>query len=108
MQRRVLIGVAGTAVLGALALVDLGSLQPKPSKPLFFYLTPLVRVEVRLPMLCAINRAGSVRSDGQPQPSPASCCSCAQALIVELDEIIGEGRWGGDRSSLVSALGHVV
>ena len=46
MQRRVLIGVAGTAVLGALALVDLGSLVPKPSKPLFFYLTPLVRVEV--------------------------------------------------------------
>ena len=47
MQRRVLIGVAGTAVLGALALVDLGGLVPKPSKPLFFYLTPLVRVEVR-------------------------------------------------------------
>ena len=47
MQRRVLIGVAGTVVLGALSLVDLGSLQPKPSKPLFLYLTPLVRVEVR-------------------------------------------------------------
>ncbi len=47
LQRRVLIGVLGTAVLGAFALVPLEGLQSKPSKPLFYYLTPLIRVQVR-------------------------------------------------------------
>ena len=49
MQRRLLIGVAATVVLGTFALVPTDSLRlGKPSKPLFLYLIPLVRVQVRL------------------------------------------------------------
>lgn len=45
VQRRLLIGIglAGAAV--ALALVPTAELRGKPSKPLFFYLTPLVRIQ---------------------------------------------------------------
>ncbi len=72
MQRRVLLGVAGTAVLGALALVDLGSLVPKPSKPLLFYLTPLVRVEVR-ERCCNELGASSKHTHGRARPDLAWC-----------------------------------
>jgi hypothetical protein len=46
MQRRLLLGLGAAVVLGGLALVPLDVLTPAPSKPLFLYLTPLVRVEV--------------------------------------------------------------
>lgn len=47
LQRRLLIGVLASLGLGAFALVPLDALRGKPPKPLFYYLTPLVRVQVR-------------------------------------------------------------
>ena len=46
MQRRLLIGIGLAGAAGALALVPTAELRGKPSKPLFFYLTPLVRIQV--------------------------------------------------------------
>ncbi len=46
MQRRLLIGLGLTAAAVALALIPTAELRGKPPKPLFFYLTPLVRVQV--------------------------------------------------------------
>ena len=47
LQRRLLLGVAATVALGAFALVPTDSLRlGKPSKPLFLYLIPLIRVQV--------------------------------------------------------------
>lgn len=43
--RRLLIGLGLTAAAVALALIPTADLRGKPSKPLFFYLTPLVRVQ---------------------------------------------------------------
>lgn len=40
-------GLGLTAALGAFALVPTEKLQPPPSKPLFFYLVPLLRIQVR-------------------------------------------------------------
>ena len=52
MQRRLLIGIAATVAVGAFALVPTDSLRPgKPAKPLFLYLIPLLRVQVRLSVL---------------------------------------------------------
>jgi hypothetical protein len=45
VQRRLLIGIGASAALGAFALVPTEKLQPAPSKPLFFYLVPLLRVQ---------------------------------------------------------------
>jgi hypothetical protein len=44
----VLIGAALTVVLGAFALVPTDSLRiMKPTKPLFLYLIPLIRIQAR-------------------------------------------------------------
>jgi A/G-specific adenine glycosylase len=44
LQRRLLLGVLASVGLGAFALVPTQELQlSKPSKPLFFYLVPLLR-----------------------------------------------------------------
>ena len=49
LQRRLLLGVVATVALGAFALVPTDSLRPgKPTKPLFLYLIPLIRVQVSL------------------------------------------------------------
>jgi len=48
MQRRLLIGIGLTGAAVALALIPTAELRGKPSKPLFFYLTPLVRIQVIL------------------------------------------------------------
>jgi hypothetical protein len=48
VQRRTLIGVGLSALVGAFALVPTEKLQPAPSKPLFFYLVPLLRVRALL------------------------------------------------------------
>lgn len=45
VQRRLLIGIGASLALGAFALVPTEKLQPAPSKPLFFYLLPLLRVQ---------------------------------------------------------------
>ena len=46
LQKRLLIGLGFTAAAVALALIPTADLRGKPSKPLFFYLTPLVRIQV--------------------------------------------------------------
>lgn len=43
VKRRLLIGTVLSAGLGAFALIPTEKLQPPPSKPLFFYLVPLLR-----------------------------------------------------------------
>lgn len=50
-QRRLILGIAASVGLGAFALVPTQQLQlAKPSKPLFFYLVPLLRrAPARLP-----------------------------------------------------------
>lgn len=48
MQRRLLIGIGLTGAAVALALIPTAELRGKPSKPLFFYLTPLVRIQASL------------------------------------------------------------
>jgi A/G-specific adenine glycosylase len=45
VQRRLAIGIGLSVVLGAFALVPTEKLQPPPSKPLFFYLVPLIRTQ---------------------------------------------------------------
>ena len=47
VQKRLLLGLGLTAAAAiALALIPTAELRGKPSKPLFFYLTPLVRIQV--------------------------------------------------------------
>lgn len=46
IQRRVLIGSAAAAGLLAFSFVPTKDLRVKPSKPLYFYLTALLRVQV--------------------------------------------------------------
>jgi hypothetical protein len=48
MQRRLLIGVMASVAVGAFALVPSQQLVLKPSKPMYFYLVPLLRAQVRL------------------------------------------------------------
>ena len=55
MQRRLLIGLGLTGAAVALALIPTAELRGKPSKPLFFYLTPLVRIQASLP--CIMTKA---------------------------------------------------
>ena len=46
MQRRLIIGTVVTLIAGGLSLLPTDALRfARPSKPLFFYLTPLVRVQ---------------------------------------------------------------
>ncbi|KAG2499370.1 hypothetical protein HYH03_002945 [Edaphochlamys debaryana] len=45
VTKRILIGAVLTAGLGAFALVPTEALRPKPSKPMYFYLVPVLRVE---------------------------------------------------------------
>lgn len=45
VKRRLLIGTLLSIGLGAFALIPTEKLQPPPSKPLFFYLVPLLRVK---------------------------------------------------------------
>lgn len=48
VRRRLLGGLALTAAAAAFAIVPTERLQPAPSKPLFFYLVPLVRTQALL------------------------------------------------------------
>ena len=59
-QRRLVIGIGAAAGLGAFALIPTEYLSlTKPSKPLFFYLSPLVRVEALLAEAAAAIEAGN-------------------------------------------------
>ena len=46
LQRRLLIGIGLTVAAGAFAVIPTSSLRGKPSKPLFFYLVPLLKIQV--------------------------------------------------------------
>ena len=62
LQRRLLLGVLATVALGAFALVPTDSLrQGKPTKPLFLYLIPLIRVQVSL-LLAVLVQTPSLHS----------------------------------------------
>ncbi|KAJ9527316.1 hypothetical protein QJQ45_025536 [Haematococcus lacustris] len=45
VQKRLIIGLGLAAAAGALALVPTEALRPKPSKPLFLYVVPLLRIQ---------------------------------------------------------------
>lgn len=66
IRRRVLIGGAATAGLIAFSLVPTKDLRLKPSKPLYFYLAGLMRVQVRR---AGLGWGSSARGDGK-------CCAC--------------------------------
>ncbi|GAQ87362.1 hypothetical protein KFL_003480060 [Klebsormidium nitens] len=51
VRRNLIIGVALAVVAGVLAFVRFPGGRPQPSKPLFFYLVPLVRIQGLLPQL---------------------------------------------------------
>jgi len=72
-QRRLLLGVGLTAVAAALALVPLDVLSPPPAKPLFFFLTPLVRIQAQLDE--AYSLVQDAQWDGAP-PHPIRVCEC--------------------------------
>ncbi|KAL0055531.1 hypothetical protein WJX82_001534 [Trebouxia sp. C0006] len=77
VQRRLLIGIGLTGAAVALALVPTAELRGKPSKPLFFYLTPLVRIQQLLIQAQDLASNGnwteleSLRSRIQGQPNSA-------------------------------------
>jgi len=48
VQRRLILGIGLAVVAGGFALIPTDKLQPPPSKPLFFYLVPLLRVRALL------------------------------------------------------------
>jgi len=65
IQRRVLIGGLAAVGLGAFALIPTKDLRIKPSKPLYFYLTGLLGVQVRTEVVvgcgvvrCSVGRCG--------------------------------------------------
>ena len=68
IRRRVLIGAAATAGLAAFALVPTKDLRIKPSKPLYFYLTALLRTQARSDQ--RLRRAAP----------PSLLCGCGRAL----------------------------
>lgn len=45
VQKRLIIGIVLSALAGGFALIPTTSLAPPPSKPLFFYLTPLLQAQ---------------------------------------------------------------
>uniref|UniRef100_A0A7S0WMP1 Uncharacterized protein n=1 Tax=Pyramimonas obovata TaxID=1411642 RepID=A0A7S0WMP1_9CHLO len=59
VTRRLLIGLGGVAAFIAIANIPDKEVRPKPSKPLFFYLVPLVRVQNLLPDLEATVKSGN-------------------------------------------------
>lgn len=54
VARRVILGVVASAVIGGLALVPTESLDGNATKPLFFYLVPVLRSIVRHPLCCVV------------------------------------------------------
>ena len=68
LQRRLIIGVILTAVVAAISLLPTDFLRiAKPSKPLFFYLTPLVRIQALLKDL------EQAAVDGEADGDPPVC-----------------------------------
>jgi len=60
VTRRLLIGLAGVAAFIAVGLIPDKESRPKPTKPLFFYLVPLLRIQKVLPDLAETVKTGNV------------------------------------------------
>lgn len=67
MQRRLIIGAIVTIIAAGLSILPTDALRfARPSKPLFFYLTPLVRVQSLLEDLEKAAQEGA--TDGELNP----------------------------------------
>eukprot|EP00238_Polyblepharides_amylifera_P005547 CAMPEP_0196583654 /NCGR_PEP_ID=MMETSP1081-20130531/44227_1 /TAXON_ID=36882 /ORGANISM="Pyramimonas amylifera, Strain CCMP720" /LENGTH=310 /DNA_ID=CAMNT_0041904603 /DNA_START=52 /DNA_END=984 /DNA_ORIENTATION=+ len=62
VTRRLLIGLAGIGAFAVLSQVPDSTTRPKPSKPLFFYLVPLIRIQALLPDLEKTVEGGDAES----------------------------------------------
>jgi len=60
VTRRLLIGLAGVAAFIAVGLIPEKESRPKPTKPQFFYLVPLLRIQKVLPDLAETVKTGNV------------------------------------------------
>jgi len=91
VQRRLLIGVAASVGLAAFALVPTENFRPRPSKPLFFYLTAVLRVQAQLKDLEALvadaefDRVKSVLS--RMLGSPGDIKSNLENSVAWLDDV---------------------
>lgn len=93
-----LIGGALTAAALAFALVPTEALAPKPSKPLYFYVVPLLRIQVRRPTWGCRGRAARCRSRRQAWVREecavrCACCCAPQDLLGECGQIIADADW---------------
>lgn len=61
MQRRLLIGIGATVALAGLSQVPTDSLRGQPSRPLFQYLAPLLRIQACLKPLIDHERVANYR-----------------------------------------------
>lgn len=102
VRRRVLIGLGLTAALGAFALVPTEKLQAPPSKPLFFYLVPLIRVQARPGGGRIVCPCSGSPSAAHRAPAAAAMC-VTQGLLEECEGIIP----GGDYEQLRAALARI-
>lgn len=86
-QRRLILGLVAAAGLGAFALVPTQELQlSKPSKPLFFYLVPLLRQGWGGGRAAANEGAGSLLGPGSPAAGdrrPGMFTGHAASLLCE-------------------------
>jgi hypothetical protein len=88
VRRRLLLGAGLALAAGAFALVPTDRLAPPPSKPLFLYLLPLLRVEALLIEVEALAPAGDyealraalARIEGAPNDLQANLRAAASAL----------------------------
>jgi hypothetical protein len=90
IQRRVLLGGGATAALAAFALVPTKDLRLKPSKPLYFYLVQLLRVQVRRGV-CGV-RPGQGGWGPGAGPGPL-CFYLVQLLRVQVRRGVGPAGW---------------
>lgn len=98
LQRRLLLGIGLTVALGAFALVPTDSLRiGRPSKPLFLYLVPLLRIQVTLSCdwppgtVCA--RHQTCDCDVCTVDCQLNVHCVSQALLSDVREIVADGKW---------------
>mmetsp|Transcript_10142 Transcript_10142/g.27647 ORF Transcript_10142/g.27647 Transcript_10142/m.27647 type:complete len:327 (-) Transcript_10142:1826-2806(-) len=90
VQRRLVLGIGLSVALGAFSLVPTEQLQLAPSKPLFFYLVPLLRVRALLDEVLAVATEGDydrmsrllARIEGPPNNVQQNLKSASAALAA--------------------------
>jgi hypothetical protein len=90
VRRRLFIGIGLSVALGAFSLVPTEQLQLAPSKPLFFYLVPLLRVRSLLDEVLAVATEGDydrlnrllARIEGPPNNVQQNLKSASAALAA--------------------------